>query len=104
MPLAVCTTLADPDAAHRLARSAVEARLAACVHIEEIEAVYRWAGEVKDETGYRLLFKTAEARYDALAAHILDNHPHEEPALWALPLTMGSARYLRWIDAESSGA
>jgi len=104
MPLAVYTTLSDPDAAHRLARFAVEARLAACVHIEEIESVYRWDGEIRDETEYRLLFKTSEAGYDALAAHVLAEHPYDEPALWALPMTKGSARYFGWIDTESSGA
>jgi len=104
MPLAVYTTLDDPDAAHRLARSAIEARLAACVHIEEVESVFRWEGEVKDAREYRLLFKTTESAYDALAAHIHAEHPYDEPALWALPMTKGSESFLAWIEAESSGA
>ena len=43
-------------------------------------------------------------RYDALAAHIVKDHPYDEPALWALPMVKGSESFLRWIDAESSGA
>ncbi|MDJ1009388.1 MAG: divalent-cation tolerance protein CutA [Paracoccaceae bacterium] len=103
MPLAVYTTLHDPDAAHRLARSAVEARLAACVHIEEIRSVFRWEGAVQDETEYRLLFKTSDIGYDALAAHILAAHPYDQPALWALHIVTGSDPFFDWIAAESSG-
>jgi periplasmic divalent cation tolerance protein len=104
MPLAVFTTIDDPDEAHRLARTVVEARLAACVHIEEIRAVYRWEGEVQDETEYRLLFKTSDTGYEALAARIVADHPYDEPAVWAVTMDKGSRSFFEWIDAESSGA
>lgn len=104
MPLAVFTTIDDPDKAHRLARSVVDARLAACVHIEEVRSVYRWDGAVQDEWEYRLLMKTSEAAYEALAAHIAEVHPYDEPALWALKMERGSETFLEWIAAESSGA
>ena len=103
MPLAVFTTIHDPDEAHRLARSAIEAHLAACVHIEEIRSVFRWDGAVQDEIEYRLLFKTSDEGYEALAAHIVKDHPYDEPALWALPMVKGSESFFRWIDTESSG-
>lgn len=103
MPLAVYTTMNDPDDAHRMARSVVEARLAACVHIEEIRAVFRWENEIRDESEYRLLFKTSDTGFEALAAHIVAEHPYEEPAVWAMTMDKGSESFFEWIAAESSG-
>ena len=58
---------------------------------------------MQEEPEWRLLFKVSEAGYDALAAHILDAHPYDEPALWAVTMDKGSESFLRWIDAESGG-
>ena len=101
MPLAVFTTLDNAPAAKALARAAVEARLAACVHIEEISSVFRWDGQVQEEPEFRLLFKTTEAAYDALAALILKEHPYDEPALWATPMVKGSESFFGWIEGET---
>lgn len=102
MPLAVHTTLDDARAAKTLARSAVEARLAACVHVETVTSVFRWDGVVREATEYRLLFKTSDAAYPALAEHILAAHPYEEPALWAIAIEKGAKGYLDWIAAETA--
>ncbi|MEM9973643.1 MAG: divalent-cation tolerance protein CutA [Pseudomonadota bacterium] len=104
MPLAVFTTLHKESAAHRLAESAVAARLAACVHIETIASVFRWEGSVQREPEFRLLFKTTQSAYPALAAHILDAHPYDEPALWAVPMAEGSESFFAWIAAETAPA
>ncbi|MEM9709211.1 MAG: divalent-cation tolerance protein CutA [Pseudomonadota bacterium] len=103
MPLAVFTTIHTEEGAEALARAAVEQRLAACVHIEEIRSVFRWEGAVQDEPEFRLLFKSTEAAFDALAALILEKHPYDEPALWSLPMGQGSASFYRWIDGETGG-
>lgn len=102
MPLAVFTTLHTAEAAQTLAKSAVGARLAACVHIEEIQSVFRWDGAVQTEPEFRLLFKTTEMAYPALAQHILDGHPYDEPALWSVPMGAGSASFYDWIARETS--
>jgi periplasmic divalent cation tolerance protein len=60
-PIAVVTTVASREEAHRLARMLVERKLAACAQISEIESVYRWKGEVQQEPEFRILFKTTEA-------------------------------------------
>ena len=103
-PLAVFTTLHTADEARRLARSAVEARLAACVHIEEIRSVFRWRGGIEEEPEFRLLFKVSSEGYEALAAFVLRHHPYDEPALWAVPMAKGSESFFDWIAAASTGA
>ncbi len=102
--LAVFTTLDTEAAARDLARQAVEARLAACVQIERIESVYRWGGAVQAEPEYRLLFKTTDRAYDALAALILDLHPYDQPALWAAEMARGDPGFLAWIAETSDGS
>lgn len=100
-PLAVFTTLDDAEAAAELARRAVSDGLAACVQREEIDSIYTWQGAVQTDREIRLLFKTTEAAYDALAALILSAHPYDEPALWAYRIERGSPGYLDWIEANA---
>jgi len=99
--LCVYTTLDDKKAAQALARSAVAKKLAACVHIEQIQSVFSWEDALQEAPEFRLLFKTTDATYDALAAHILAEHPYDEPALWAVPMTRGSNSFLDWIASET---
>jgi periplasmic divalent cation tolerance protein len=101
--LAVFTTIDTEAAARELARQAVEARLAACVQIERIESVYRWDGAVQAGPEYRLLFKTTDFAYDALAALIRAVHPYDQPALWAAAMAQGDPGFLAWIAGNSDG-
>lgn len=48
-----------------------------------------------------LLIKTSEARYAALEAAIVAQHPYQTPEIIALPLAHGLPAYLAWIDAET---
>ena len=45
-PIAVVTTVANREDAHRLARILVERKLAALAQISEIESIYHWQGDV----------------------------------------------------------
>ena len=98
--LAVFTTVADDATADRIARAAVEQRLAACVQREGIHSVYAWQGQVQSEPEVRLLFKTTEAAWPALEALIRRLHPYEVPAIFAVPVTAGAAAYLAWVEAS----
>ena len=42
LPWLVVTTVGTREDAQRLARAAIEQRLAACAQIEAIDSVYRW--------------------------------------------------------------
>lgn len=101
MTLAVFTTIHDQDAANTLARAAINARLAACVHIEEIQSVFRWDNAVQDEPELRLLFKTTNDQYDALADLIRKDHPYDQPALWAVEMAKIDPSFANWIAAET---
>lgn len=95
--LAVTTTVATMDDARRLADMLVARRLAACVQLEAIESTYVWHGAVQREPEVRLLGKTTAARYAALQAALLAEHPYELPAVYAVTVTDASVAYAAWV-------
>jgi periplasmic divalent cation tolerance protein len=98
---AVCTTVGQADDAHRMATAAVERGLAACVHIDAVQSVYRWQGAVQHDTEQRLMFKTTAAAAPALRALILEMHPYDLPALYALEVTDASPAYAEWVSQQT---
>jgi periplasmic divalent cation tolerance protein len=95
--LAVFTTVATQPQADLLATAAVERRLAACVHTESITSIYRWNGAVTRDAEIRLMFKTTRAAYPALQRLVLDLHPYDLPAVFAIPVAMATAEYADWV-------
>ncbi len=95
----VITTVGSKEAAEKLARLAVEQRLAACVQIVAIESVYRWEG-IQQEAEWRLEMKIPAARAEALMAWIAERHPYDEPELVALPVLEASDGYAKWVAAQ----
>ncbi len=98
--LAIFTTVATGEDADALARAAVEQRLAACVQMEAIRSTYRWQGRIACDDEVRLLFKTTRALYPALEALLRELHPYDLPAVYALPVTDGTAEYEDWVRAS----
>ena len=101
-PIAVVTTVANRDDAHRLARALVERKLAACAQISEIESVYHWKGAVQQEPELRVLFKTTDERYALVESAIRELHPYDLPAIHAFAFEHVYAAYAEWI-AENAG-
>lgn len=99
----VLVTAPDLKTARRLARAALEARLAACVNlVPRIESHYWWQGKLERTTEVLLVMKTRKACLPALEALVLDHHPYDTPEVLALPLHSGTARYLAWLGAEAN--
>ena len=100
--LHVVTTVDSTDAAATLARSAVNARLAACAQVSgPITSTYWWNGAVEDAQEWVITFKTTADSYAALEQHIRENHPYETPEILALPIVAGNPAYLSWVRAET---
>ncbi len=96
--VAAYTTVASSAQALRLAQAALEANLAACAQLTPIESVYRWEGKVQQDAEVRVMFKTTAERVDALKALILQLHPYELPAFYALPVMAADERYSVWVE------
>src|SRR5690606_27234894 len=91
--------------AQRIARALVDRRLAACVSVlPGVVSVYRWQGAVETASEVQLLIKTTRVRYAEVEAAVLALHPYELPELLAVEPVTGLARYMDWIDVETTAA
>jgi len=94
----VLVTAPDLDTGRRIARTVIEARLAACVNlVPAVESIYWWKGEVQQDAEVLLVMKTTAAALDRLEAVVKQSHPYEVPEFVALSITEGSREYLRWL-------
>jgi periplasmic divalent cation tolerance protein len=98
----VLTTLpADADAAD-FARILVEERLAACVNLLPVmESVYRWEGEIQQDSERQVIMKTGRGRVVALWERLRELHPYDVPEFIVLPIVDGNDAYLRWIGEST---
>jgi len=99
--LLALTTVEDEAAARRLARSLVEAQVAACVNIlPGAVSLFPWKGAVDEEGECLLLIKTSRTAWAALERRLQESHPYELPELIAVSIEAGSAAYLDWLNAN----
>ncbi len=98
--LVVLVTCSSPAEARRIARAAVEARLAACVNIlpGAVQSIYRWKGKVESARERLLLIKTSRRRLAKLRKTVEQLHSYDVPEFIALPIAAGSPAYLAWME------
>jgi periplasmic divalent cation tolerance protein len=96
----VLVTCANAAEARRIARSVVEARLAACVNIlpGEVTSIYRWKGTVETARERLLFIKTSRKHLAKLQAAVERIHSYDAPEFIALPIAAGSRPYLKWMN------
>ena len=98
----ILTQMPDRASAQSLARSLVEAHLAACVSIgTPVESLYHWRGEIETAQEGPVAVKTRTERYAEVEAAIRARHPYELPEILAVPVVHGLAPYLDWIVGET---
>jgi len=68
-----------------------------------IRSTYWWKGKVEEAEEWLLMMKTRRGLFSSLEKEIKALHPYEVPEIIALPIVAGSAPYLEWIQAETSG-
>ena len=89
----------DTVSAQRLARGLVAQKFAACVFvIPGVLSTYRWKKKVEKSRETLVVIKTAKSRWKAVQKFVLAAHPYELPELIAFPVTLGSKRYLSWVQ------
>lgn len=99
--IVILCTCSSAGEAERLARSLVEARLAACVNvIPQVRSYYRWEGALESSEEHLLAIKSSRPLFGALRAHLAKLHSYEVPEILALPVVDGSEEYLSWFEAS----
>ena len=94
----VLTTLPGDADGPAFGRALVDERLVACANLmAPMESVYRWEGQVVQETERQVILKTSRDRLAALWDRVRELHPYEVPEFIVLTIADGNDAYLRWI-------
>ena len=99
----VLVTTASETAAENLAIALLNDRLAACVSIYPIRSIYRWQGQIENESEWQLAIKSDLKQFEQLSAKIQELHTYAVPEIIALPIVAGSQTYLDWLASHTSG-
>jgi periplasmic divalent cation tolerance protein len=91
-----CGTLAE---ARRIARRAVELKLAACGNVmpSAVDSIYRWKGKIEVSREYLLVVKSTARRLPELERMVRTMHSYDVPEFLVLPVVSGSREYLGWL-------
>lgn len=102
--IVVLVACGSAEEARKIARAAVESRLAACANVlPGVESVYRWKGAVEESAEWLLLIKTTRGLFERLAERVRALHSYELPEIVGLPIEDGLEGYLSWIERSVEG-
>jgi periplasmic divalent cation tolerance protein len=96
-------TAPDRTTARQIARTILEARLAACANLLPAESFYRWEGRIEHADEIVVVFKTRPALVRRLLAAVSDAHPYDVPCAVAYEAVGALPAYAAWIEASTSG-
>jgi periplasmic divalent cation tolerance protein len=97
----VTTTTETHEQATQIARTLVEARLAACVQVTgPIQSIYRWQGAICETSEFRCTIKSCKRLTARLIDCIARHHPYETPEILITDITSGSSSYATWLDEQ----
>lgn len=95
----VLVTAPDAGTAESLVRRLVKEGVVACGNIVPgITSIYRWQGDVEQETEVLVIFKTTEVGAAGLVRRVPELHPYEVPEVLVLPVEAGHRPYMQWIE------
>lgn len=100
----VYLTFPDLEAATRVGRALLEARLVACVNVLPVaRSLFWWEGEIQEESEVVALAKTRAELVPAVAERVRQLHPYDTPCVVAFPVADGDAGYLAWVRSATGG-
>jgi len=87
------------EEAKTMAYQLVKNHLAACVNIiDEVNSIFMWQEEIKEEKESLLIIKTKQNVFKQLEMFITKNHPYDVPEIIAMPIVNANLEYLNWLD------
>lgn len=96
----VLITTPSKEVGEKIANALLEKKLAACVNLmAPIFSLYTWEEEINRDDEVLLIVKSRADLFESdLIPVVQAVHPYDVPEIIALPILMGSANYLAWID------
>lgn len=93
--LVTCSSVKEAD---KISEILLGKKLAACVNIlPGVRSKFRWKGKIEKAKEIMLMAKTRRASFAAIEKEVKRIHSYEVPEIIALPIVVGSKRYLDWI-------
>lgn len=93
----VYSTFPNRKKAKEIAKKLVERKLAGCVNVFPIEAIYSWKGKTEEGREFAAVIKTRKQRFKQVEDLILKNHPDDTPCVLEIPVGRVAAKYLSWL-------
>ena len=100
----VYITTKDKQEAKTIGKKLVEEKLAACVNIVDgMESIYRWEGEIVEDTETILIAKTPYHNVKELTERVQELHSYDCPCVISLQLSEqeGNEEYQHWLLENS---
>ncbi|WP_340588251.1 divalent-cation tolerance protein CutA [Erythrobacter alti] len=92
----------DLESARQCARKLVEERLVACANIvPAVTSVFRWQGDVLQESEVGVLFKTTSKLLDAAVERLVALHPYDTPAIAGWHADKAPPETLAWLKQQT---
>jgi periplasmic divalent cation tolerance protein len=96
------TTYPNLREAKKLAKILLEKKLSACVNFNKIESLYQWQKKIENSKEILVSIKTKNSLFKKIEKIILLNHQYQLPQIIAIPIEIGSKKYLEWLDLNCS--
>ncbi len=85
----------------KIARKLLEEKLAACINIvPNIESIYLWKGEIKEDSESIMVVKTRSELVEEVIKSVEELHSYEIPCIVEITMNNGSKNYLEWVKSE----
>jgi periplasmic divalent cation tolerance protein len=96
------STFPDAEAALKVGRALVDAKLAACVNVyPPMTSVYVWQGKREEGQEVAAFIKTRRAIVDDVIVAARPLHPYTTPCFLVLPILYGNEDYLTWARQQT---
>ncbi|MDE3015826.1 MAG: divalent-cation tolerance protein CutA [Pseudomonadota bacterium] len=93
----------DREKAFSAARALLDESLIACANVQDgVTSLYRWQGDIRQDSETALIAKTRREKVEAATARLKELHPYELPCIIAWPAHKGFAPFLRWVEKETN--
>ena len=97
----VITTTDKRSNSIKITNALLKKRLAACIHVTQIDSRYWWKGKIVRGKEYLIAIKTKKSLYTKVEKEIKANHDYKIPEIVAIPILNGNKDYLNWIEKET---
>lgn len=102
-PFFAYVTCPHRDSAEKIAHELLTQKLVACANlIDGVTSLYRWEGEIRQDSETVLILKTTDDRLPELIATIRKLHDYNCPGVSAWPIAAGNPDFLSWIAGETA--